>query len=544
MPPTTTVADQPTVAPRLSRPAVDPTNWSMSQIVDGGELTWQLDVESDIKPMKVVTIDGTVFVLGSSTEAGGLRVWSTDDGMEFVDHGSSLPEGSQVAAVGDSGDALLVATPSTETQPPMLWRSSDGTDWSSRELPFDTDNPFLRFRPQALGGTPDLTVIAGYTTLEAEDFLTDRLMATAYPQFDDQVVDLNWTANQDEVLIEVTVPPGLRLARFTGTEIGLTEAETMWLTSPTGQRANLGVEVLALPTGGEWQTSTLSEVIRAEEIFGTPGGQVLLAGFTPAITPTGDSRSVHRTFEGLTWELVGSPERPLSGVKWGTRMIGPAATGDQGMLISDDGLDWTRNGIEFRFPSNPRFAITHVATGPVGVVASAESKEWPTAQSPDLGVAQIERDDLTVGLEFSISNSDLKARVSAITIRREADIGTASQPVVYPVPGNAERDDLVIDVASKTVTFKDEQGVPWLDLGFTELDDLLRQANEFRNLLEMTHSQALAHSIDADSWMLRDITDLVGDGQLAGIGQPGDRAIAVLTDSDGFGIWSAQLQGP
>lgn len=537
---TTTIGTQTSIS-SVTRPLVDPANWTMDQFVDSEALAWDRAFQTDRVPIGFASVGGTTFVMATSPRDGGLWIWSTTDGLAWRDHGEVVPSGDVIGAVGSTDRELLVVTAEGPGAEPHVLRSRDGTTWDRGDVPFDPSNPLLVFRPAAIGGSQGLTVIAGSTVLEPGELIARRF-GNQYPaEVDAAFLGVSWDESGGDINVRLTAPPGFTIAEATATELGLTEREKSWLTdSVRSPELSLWIQS---SSGDPWQPGILRDARTANSIFDSSDGEVFLATGSPAGSPTG-SGAVFRTFDGFSWERLTSAERPLSASRGGDFLVGPSATGgDSDVLVSGDGLEWMRTHLNNRFPRAPVFTITYTAGGSAGVVATVESFDWTYREEDTVGSGRptLEKDGLTVAITDLIfgPNGLIDGPNKVAVYRGERN---EVEPYLFAISGPPERDDLSIDVATETITFRDDDSEELVAVAFGEMDDLLYRTLAPTRHFTRAHSHALAYSTDTTTWTLWDLAELVGENGIADVGLAGDRALVAVDHGDsGFEVWATTL---
>jgi hypothetical protein len=520
------------------RPEIDPYNWTLDEIVDGGNLRWKQAFDADLVPLRFVFVNDTLFFAATSQRDGGLWVWSTADGLTWRDHGEVVPAGERIGAVGSNGSELLVVTLARSGLEPQVLGSPDGVTWAHDEVPLDSVNPLLAFRANVIGGTPDLIVLAGSSVLDPREFIVDGFGDSFPSDVESDLLAVTWEQSGEDLLFHVTVPPGFAVGDASAVELGLTAQEKSWFRN---DGIPSGLSLWSQPTGGGWQFGLLRDESNATSIFNSADGEVLLTTGSVA-QPYGASAAVYRSIEGLSWDRLASIERPLTASVWGDIRIGPSATGgDSDVLVSGDGLDWSRTNLSGRFPVAPVFTITHAAAGGTGYVATVESFDWTYRDEPPDTIASsaLEKDGLTVRIgDMTFGPSGLIDGPHQVAVY---ETGVA-EPHLYPIDGPTERDDVAIDMAAQTITFRDQDDSDLVTVTFQEMDDLLYRTLAPARQFTQAHSQVLAHATDNSGWMLWNLSKQVGDNSIADIGLAGDQALlAIQNRNGGLEVWATPL---
>jgi hypothetical protein len=516
---TESTVDVPEMMTTPTRPEVDPNDYTMDEIVDGGTLDWQSSISSDLRFLDMIRVGDTEFVLATGEDGRGLWLWSTTDGLTWLDLGQVIADDSAMGVVGSDETRLLVSTVAMPGQAPAMWRSTNGADWETDRLP-EPDNPLTMVDAMALGGSPSMVILAAKSRLDPRQLLADQLMSFLPAGTDLTPLELTWAKKEDDIVFRVLTPLGFVAAELTGDQLELTKQQRAWLLDePSPTALDLWIQY----SGEEWGPWALEGVTKAIDIFDLADGEVLISGESPAPTPTGSSLSLWRTYEGFSWERDNTPDRPLEVEGWGDRRIGPSATGDSDLLVGDATGAWTRTYLALRFPVVPEWTVTHTAGDESGVVASVETID---ASTPPQGFVQrtIEKDGWTLVAE----------RPGQILL-----FDTDQQSFhEYVGGGSSLTENVSIDLVSQTVTFRDESGNDLVTFTFGELaapDEVSPSLGYGRH--------ALAYSPDASSWTLWDLTGVVKGRWLGGVGiAQGQAMVAVVDGERGFDIMTAGLR--
>lgn len=518
----TTTTAPPTTSSTVAttRPVVDPDDFSMDQLTNGETLEWIEALTSDLVPVDVTSLAGSVYVLSTSPVDGGLQGWRTSDGANWEELGQIVPSGSQVAAIGTTVDRILVSTSPGPGELPKVYTTSDGVAWEVEEIPVELDNVFAHFDTMALGGDETQIVVAGERTVDVMSVVGERLAEIALEGFEITRESISWQPSGDDNLYKLVGPMSFVLASATGADIGLSAQDLEMLHEPGRGSIDLWIK----PTGGVWQSSALNGT-DVFSIAALPTGQLVATGLIGQ-----QGVGMWTSFEGLTWELAGFVERPLTLTQWRDVLLGPSS-GDHGdLILSRDGSTWERTGLTQNFPAVPDWFVTHVGTADSGVVAAVQSFDFPErGPSAEFKPPVIRRDGLTVtpnsaGVDIAVDGSD----------------------VVYSFfsTNPSIEDSLEIDLSAGTFTFFTPEGDELLPLTIEELWALEDEWSRIRFEGEIL-GQALAFSADTENWTIWDMRDIDAGIHPDFVALAGDVAIVVTSDgtgAPGFKVWTASLR--
>ena len=519
----TTTTGPPTTSSTVAttRPVVDPDDFSMDQLTNGETLEWVDAYSSDLVSVDVLSLAGSVYVLATSPVDGGLQGWRTSDGSTWEELGQLVPAGSQIAATGTTGDRILVSTSPGPGELPEIYSTSDGVAWEVEEIPVEIDNAFAQFDTMALGGDESLTVVTGERTVNVMSVVGKRLAQIALEDFEITRESISWQPSGDDNLYKLVGPMSFVIASGRGADIGFSGQDLEMLHEPSGDSIDLWIK----PTGGVWQSSSLNGT-DVFSIASLPTGELVATGLIGQ-----QGVGMWTSFEGLTWELAGFVERPLSLTPWQDVLIGPSS-GDHGdLILSRDGSTWERTGLTQNFPAVPDWFVTHVGAEDSGVVAAVQSFDFPErGPNAEFEPPAIRRDGLTVtpnsaGIDIAVDGSD---------------------DVVYSFfsTNPSIEDSLKIDLDAGTFTLFTPEGEKLLALTIDELWALEDEWNRIRFEAEVL-GQALAFSPDTENWTIWDLRDIEEGIHPDFVALAGESAIVVASDgtgAPGFQVWTAAVR--
>ena len=316
-------------------------------------LSWAVAGEGiDGYPLAIVESGRSVFVFVTDSipawfdVPGGVQFLQFTSGGDWIDHGTVIPEDSQVLAVVEGDDGLLASGLNGDGDP-TVWRSSDGITWSAEVLPGTAvDN--RPARPTHIVERDGVVVVASSTINPW------RQISTAMAErFGQDVVAPNppdWQPGSDEV--SMRGPFGLTIATVTFDELDLDREELdEWYQGP--QPTPIWVF-----DDGAWA----SNVVRGDATTLTAAADGRIHLVTSADT---DEVSVYR---GGAWQRIDTETDLFRIQAWDDGFVGEGSAGRLGILDAD--FELVRETLPPGAGFGENATLDHLSTGPLGLVAS------------------------------------------------------------------------------------------------------------------------------------------------------------------------------
>ncbi|MEM8705409.1 MAG: hypothetical protein AAGE98_03060 [Actinomycetota bacterium] len=189
-----------------------------------GPIEWETTrAEADGIPLAMFEIDGALFTfdlqLGSSAYwqdfGGEVTVAERTSGGLWLEHGRLGEPGAQISAVAPTADGAI-ATGLDAGGAPIVWRSSDGVEWTPEPLPATSLGGVAPHRPRSLIERDGVVIVAGAAP-QAWQLVGEALSADHADLL--ELAGGNWQWNGDTITIQG--PFGFALHETSADELGV-----------------------------------------------------------------------------------------------------------------------------------------------------------------------------------------------------------------------------------------------------------------------------------------------------------------------------------
>ncbi len=358
-------------------------SFDVSQIPTGPPVQWVAS-ESFVgrRVIDAVAVGGFFYLFTTDLPGNvGLDTWVSSADHGWTHLGSLDDEPLEIVGVIHTGDGF-VAFGSDTRQQPAIWRSHDGIDWHSSELPVaETDG--RHWFERTTGVADDVVLLLAY---EFSNPLVDAIadaVADRYPGF-----EVYWDPEAlDRGGVMAVGPLGITLEPMSLDDLGLD------LDGLPNHWTERYVAYTSGPDGRIWERHLLTENGDAPQNLGyiqsivpAPDGSM----WARAVSVTG-ALATFRSTDGITWERQ-HLTTPSIVVRWNDRYAGAAdIAGQPSLMVSDDLETWTdlfQNPVLPPCCGNSGSWHTQLAAGSAGVVMTARHTVYETIGVPIV----IERD--------------------------------------------------------------------------------------------------------------------------------------------------------
>ncbi|HEU4320152.1 MAG TPA: hypothetical protein VFS66_08725 [Acidimicrobiia bacterium] len=523
-----------TRASRPQPPSVDLDTFTPDQIEVGDPLDWVRAVEfTDMHPVAVVEHEGWVYLFGSPApywvggQANGLRAWRSESGSEWEDLGQVIPEDTSISGIVSSEYGLIAMSPGGLGETFSVWRSVDGVQWRETQGPplQEGSGPIL---PLAVAATDRLIVVAGQETNNPAQMLMDRIEDELGVEVDLHRNGWSQAPDSDSVGIVIHGPVGLPIMTVDLEELGMSELEQqIVLGAHQGNQGDTSVWIRW--DDSEWQHGTMDGADWVGALAVHPLGGFIATGWGS----TGESGWT--SFDGLEWGRLPLGPIPSTFERWGEVLVGPTHSSEVGLVVSDDGEEWSETPLYLSFPRPIGWGINTFAAGEAGLVASVDGwvdrsgtirvPEPPTLTSGDI--------ELTIDFEMG--------QVSAH--RNDEEV------LSFTTWSNVVPEHLRADPATETI-YIDDPATGEQIAAFT-FDELQAAEDDYWSERHLGDQLPfVAFSRDAEEWSIQSTETAFGpDLRIADLEVTGDGFIALMVPAanhfrpeavGGFSVWSAR----
>ncbi len=404
----------------------------------------------------------------------------------------------------------------------MVWRSSDGVEWSASTLPtIGPDIDGLRALPFAVAGTDDLVVALGRPGLDVQ-----QLIAEVLPEGYDPSALNQWGIRWGGPPFRVTVygPLGIPVLDATAQDLGLDDEQ---LGPLFAEPQNTGVWLS--PDGENWDVYALDNA-SVQSVVSTPQGTILATGHGGFGVASWDSS------DGIVWREQSSPGSPDRVVSWSGGLIAVNSSVSTNVLkVSVTGQEWAPVDVSDLLSPELSWHVGDISAGDAGFTAIAHGIDrTPTFVEPD--PVRLERGDIVL-----VTN---RAR-SAVILSRDDEEILRIPSYLQTVP-----DDVRVDFVTETITFFEPGSEsPLVTFTFDEIDQPQQVANP---AIDIDDTQLLLHATDVTNWQAEPLDKAFGpDRQASMVRVANNRLVAVVTEQPApwfappepsvIELWSAPL---
>lgn len=528
--------DETTTTTRPLPPPTRPTlvnveNFDVTQIETGTQLRWTPAGQfEDFYPFDLVRHDGFIYLLASTAtlwdpSSGGMAVWRSTDGTDWVTIGEVLDPSHKITSVGATAQGLVAIESAEEGL--VVWRSSNGEIWAPETIASEAVSGSRAFAT-SVGGNDRLLVVYGYLQFDPTEMLEERIEATYGVSVD--LTEYGYSPNfgPEDMTITIHGPLGLPVLTASADDMGLSEDERSTL-----QHGNIDEESLVWASwdGGEWAQSQIEGLGWVNSIAARDDGSLVAVGWGNT------GANIWVSYDGIIWEEERVHPEPSTIERWGDRFVGPDSIGDASILTSVDGIEWEETGVEQHLPRPIGWSIGPMAASERGIAAYAGGWHHVALSDDDFADPPVLTDgDLAVTIDFQSGRLDVAFGEDT----RDISLWGASVP-----------DGLEVDLARELVVFSDPQtGEEWGSLTFGELRDA--EANYWPHYRDANPLPVFLYSADGETWNLQGLEDELGvdSPYVATMEMTEDGRVVIVVQTEpfagpdgepGFGIWAADL---
>jgi hypothetical protein len=518
---------------------VDPESFTVAQIATGEPLEWERVQTLDPgHPLEIIDHSGRLFIFATATppwtgQPGGLIVWESTDGENWSRVGQVISDEFRVTAVAGTQQGLVAAGARPGGRDLIVWQSEDASNWTATEIATDADGPYQAPLATGVAATSDTIVVSAEIEIDRDGVVEDHLREAGV---DVDMSEATWTTRytaEDGLELSVYGPlvtPGITIAL---NELDLTDRERRWLTEGADQDGRSSVWVI--DDAGGWQVSTIP-LSHVTELLGRQTGGFLALGRGGAEITAGVVSS-----DGVTWSPIATGTTPMRAANRETFLVGAAWRLTPELLYSMLGGTWREMGVAEEFPSVADWSPSVFGGGTEGVALVVQGRE-ETAKP-----LASERGETTVTGSGGITLTlDYERRVFVLEENGSTHTWEMPGPGADETPGGLD-----VDLEDEVVVFRDpHDGERLATFTFEQLQqaETRFRSARFSEAFQPQH-HALVLNTGALEWEIKDLSAVVGDGQVVRLITVGSDHVVVVTDEavilekspPGFEIWSAPL---
>lgn len=472
---TSEVLEEPTTTTTFDREA-----FSISDIATGKPLRWLAPWSPGRAwPIDLVSHRGRMYLFTSPAAPythigpGGMTVWSTEDGEEWIEIGQVVPDGYHITGVQSTGAELVALGSRFDDRAPFLWTSVDGSTWKASEVPVpnSVEDPST-VNLAAVARTDDHLVVLGSVHEDPIAEIAEHLPPEITPASGNPY-NFGIAHGPDGPRVEVRGPLGIIGYTASFKELGIDD-----------ELADEAISPRALPGGSySWVTNDLDEWTISALDIGVPAtifqladGQLLATGYAN----TGSGLWISE--DGTEWTEHGDFTTGNVQTHWDGRLIssGPSRY----LRQSVDGLEWESMGVNDLLPVELSWDIHPVSSGDGGVAAIATA--WSQVRTEEPEPFELEEAGHTLAIDAMANTMELTTP--------GGDVHT------YRLSNSSKIEHLTVDFTERTVSFLEpHSGEALASFSFEQLEEAQTSMFSFPR----RSSQALLHTEDGNTWSLQ-----------------------------------------
>ena len=489
--------------------AQKPLEWEVIESLGG---TW---------PVSLIEYRGSLYLFARTendvvapTRGSGLEAWTSDDGWSWAPLGTVIPPPHHVTSVVATPQGMAALGNNETGDAPSVWVSSNGSEWSSSDLPTEVSSKPGPWRTwlTAVGGTEDLMVVFGMTQFDAEGLIFDALPDGLTPEGATYPYGMGWGGPPFEVTIHG--PFGITVFSLAAEDLGLSEEEVAMLT----QEGQMGFDdtVVWRSSDGETWVSSEMNASGIHYVSTTPDGDLMAAGHNVGETAQWTSK------DGIEWERQATPGGVYQVIPWRGGLVGvrERSSGTE-LAYSADGLQWEPLDIDGLPTETLTWGYGPVSAGEAGIAAAAHGFARFGVYTP--GSVVLAKDGYTLTVDQTYG--------SLVLSEGETDV------IRLPLHGGQPPEEVAVDFTAQTVTFLDpETSGELVTFTFDELDQAEQET--YRGMDRGNQTEVLLLSTDGVEWGVHDLNETVGSSwSIAQLHVTSDGVVAAIADHTSAFIW-------